>query len=70
MNEQETRMDFLILAERYAAAYGHDVFFKWVYTNHREYNGVMDSVRKTLSHLYGDYVADTVWRDYQDNKPL
>jgi len=51
-------MDFLIRAEKYAEARGDDAFFKWIYTNHREYNNVTDSVWKTLSYLYGDYVAD------------
>ena len=51
-------MDFLIRAEKYAEARGHDAFFKWIYSNHRESNGVADSVWKTLSYLYGDYVAD------------
>ena len=50
--------EFLARAERYAEARGDDVFFKWIYTNHREYNGVTDSVWKTLSYLYGDSVAD------------
>jgi len=51
-------MDFLIRAEKYAEERGDDAFFKWIYTNHREYNSVKDSVWKTLSYLYGDYTAD------------
>ena len=51
-------MDFLIRAEKYTEARGDDVFFKWIYSNHREYNNVSDSVWKSLSYLYGDYVAD------------
>ena len=51
-------MDFLIRAEKYTEARGDDVFFKWIYSNHREYNNVADSVWKTLSYLYGNTVAD------------
>ena len=51
-------MDFLIRAEKYTEDRGDDVFFKWIYSNHREYNNVSDSVWKSLSYLYGDYVAD------------
>ena len=51
-------MEFLQRAERYAEARGDDVFFKWVYSNHREYNNVADSVWKTLSYLYSREVAD------------
>ena len=55
---KEQALEFLIRAERYAEARGDDDFFKWIYTNHREYNTVTDSVWKTLSYLYGDDVAD------------
>ncbi len=51
-------MDFLIRAEKYTKARGDDVFFKWIYSNHREYNNVADSVWKSLSYLYGNDVAD------------
>lgn len=53
-------MEFLRRAEQYAEARGDDVFFKWVYANHRAYNNVTLSVWKTLSYLYGNYVADLV----------
>lgn len=51
-------MDYLIRAEGYAAARGEDLFFKWVYTNHREFFTVKDSVWKTLSYMYGNLIAD------------
>lgn len=51
-------MDFLIRAERYAEARGDEMWFKNIYTGFRAYNGVTDSVWKTLSYLYGDSVAD------------
>ena len=51
-------MDFLKRAETYTEARGDDVFFKWIYANHREYNNVADSVWKSLSYLYGNSVAD------------
>jgi len=51
-------MDYLIRAERYAEARGDDICFKNIYTGFREYNGVTDSVRKTLSYLYNNQVAD------------
>ncbi|MEY4332292.1 MAG: hypothetical protein RLZZ196_1030 [Bacteroidota bacterium] len=51
-------MDFLIRAERYAQARGDEMWFKNLYTGFREYNGVTDSVWKTLSYLYGNYTAD------------
>lgn len=51
-------MDFLKLAEQYAAARGDEMWFKEVYTQLREYNNVNDSVWKTLSYLYNSYIAD------------
>ena len=51
-------MDFLKRAETYTEDRGDDVFFKWIYSNHREYNNVRDSVWKSLSYLYGNSVAD------------
>jgi hypothetical protein len=51
-------MEFLKRAERYAAARGDEVWFKNPYTDFRQYNGVTDSVWKTLSYLYGNSAAD------------
>lgn len=53
-----TKMDFLKRAERYAEARGDEMWFKNLYTGYRQYNGVTDSVWKTLSYLYGNEVAD------------
>jgi hypothetical protein len=52
------KMDFLIRAELYAEAHGDEMRFKNLYTGFREYNGVADSVWKTLSYLYGSRVAN------------
>lgn len=51
-------MDYLIRAERYAEARGDLFWFKNLYTQYREFNGVTDSVWKTLSYLYSNHVAD------------
>jgi hypothetical protein len=51
-------MNFLIRAEKYAEENGDEMWFKNIYTRFREYNGVADSVRLTLSYLYGYDVAN------------
>ena len=51
-------MEFLKRAERYAEARGDEVWFRRLYEAYREFNGVTDSVWKTLSYLYGNTVAD------------
>lgn len=53
-------MEFLRRAERYALARGDEFYFRNLYTSFRAYNGVTDSVWKTLSYLYGNSVADLV----------
>jgi hypothetical protein len=53
-----TKMDFLKRAERYAEARGDEMWFKNIYTGFRQYNGVTDSVWKTLSYLYSNETAD------------
>jgi hypothetical protein len=58
-----TKMDFLKRAERYAEARGDELWFKNVYTHFRQYNGVTDSVWKTLSYLYSNETADLL--EYQ-----
>jgi len=55
---KENGMEFRKRAERYAEARGDRVLFKWVYSKHRGYCNVTDSVWKTLSYFYGDSVAD------------
>jgi hypothetical protein len=50
--------NYLIRAELYAEARGDGMWFKNLYTGFREYNGVTDSVWKTLSYLYSNQVAD------------
>ena len=50
-------MDYLKRAERYAEARGDDMWFKNLYTGFRQYNGVTDSVWKTLNYLYGSETA-------------
>lgn len=57
-------MDFLIRAERYAEARGDECWFKNVYTWHRQYNNVSDSVWKTLSYLYNSETADLLEYQY------
>jgi hypothetical protein len=50
--------NYLIRAELYAEARGDEMSFKNLYIGFREYNGVTDSVWKTLSYLYSNQVAD------------
>lgn len=50
--------EFLQRAERYVEEREHLEFFQWVYTNHREYYSIVDSVWKTLSYMYSNEVAD------------
>lgn len=57
------KMDFLKRAERYAEARGDELWFKNLYTHFRQYNGVTDSVWKTLSYLYSNETADLL--EYQ-----
>lgn len=52
------KFQFLDRAERYCLARGDELWFKNLYTGFREYNGVEDSVWKTLSYLYSNEVAD------------
>lgn len=54
----ENGMEFLKRAERYAEARGDELCFKNLYQGFRAFNGVTDSVWKTLSYLYGNTVAD------------
>ena len=55
---ENSKMDFLIRAERYAEARGDEYWFKQYYTKYRQDNNVTDAVWKTLSYLYSDYTAD------------
>ena len=51
-------MAFLIRAEKYAEARGDEMWFKNLYTGFRQYNGITDSVWKTLAYLYSVETAD------------
>jgi hypothetical protein len=51
-------MMYLERAQRYAEARGDEYWFAEVYTRYREHFGVTDSVRKTLTYLYDESVAD------------
>lgn len=53
-----SQMKFLQRAESYCEARGDELWFKNLYTGFREYNGVGDSVWKTLSYLYSNEIAD------------
>lgn len=61
-------MEFLRRAEHYAEARGDLFWFKNVYAGFRQYNGVTDSVWKTLSHLYSTEVADMLNRNNQEHQ--
>lgn len=50
-------MEFLKRAEQYAEARGDLSQFKALYNGFRKFNGVTDSVWKTLSYLYGSRTA-------------
>ena len=51
-------MEFLNRAERYTEARGDLARFKLHYNSFRQYNSVVESVRRTLSFLYDDHVVD------------
>lgn len=51
-------MEFLKRAELYAEVRGDLSLFKNLYAGFRAYNGVEDSVWKTLSYLYSNESAD------------
>jgi len=53
-------MNFLKNAEQYAENHNDEAWFKEIYTQFREYNGVRDSVWKTLNYLYGEKVANNL----------
>ena len=61
---ENSKMDFLIRAERYAEARGDEYWFKNLYTGFREYNNINESVWKTLSYLYGNRTADLLEFQY------
>jgi len=52
--------DFLRRAERYCEQQGDDLWFKDLYTRHREHYGVRDATWETLAYLYSDAVADEI----------
>lgn len=51
-------MKYLIRAEKYAEDHGDDLLFKNLYAGFREYNGVTESVWRTLSYLYNNQIAN------------
>ena len=51
-------MKYLARAEAYCDQRGDDLWFKHLYTGFREFNGIEDSVWKTLSYLYSNEIAD------------
>ena len=53
-------MEYLNRAELYAESRGNLEEFRELYIELREHNSVGYSVWKTLYHLYGSYVADTL----------
>jgi len=52
--------DFLRRAEKYCEQQGDELWFKEVYSRHREHYGVTDATWKTLAYLYSDAVADEI----------
>ena len=58
------KMQFLIRAEKYAAARGDENFFKHWYTRYREYYNVEDSVWCALTWLYDEDVAKLLKYQY------
>lgn len=51
---------FLRRAEQYCEQSGDELWFKEVYTRHRENYSVTDATWRTLAFLYGDAVADNI----------
>jgi len=52
--------DFLRRAEKYCECRGDDLWFRKVYTKHREHYGVTDATWRALADLYSDAVADDI----------
>ena len=52
--------DFLRRAEQYSEQLGDELWFREVYTKHREHFGVTDATWRTLADLYSDAVADDI----------
>lgn len=51
-------MMYLKLAQDYSFAHNDDLVFSNLYTGFREFNGIYDSVWKTLAYLYGVDIAN------------
>lgn len=51
-------MNYLKRAQNYCDQLGDGAWFRNLYTGFREFNGIEDSVWKTLSYLYSNQVAD------------
>ena len=56
--KKKSIMEFFKRAEKYAEARGDEFLFKNLYTDYRQYNGITDSVWKTLSCLYDNETAN------------
>jgi len=56
-------MKYLKLALDYTEARNDDNWFRNLYTCFREYNGVNDSVWKTLSYLYSNDIANQLQQE-------
>lgn len=52
--------DFLRRAERYCESLGDGLWFREVYTKHREHYGITDATWRTLAYLYSDTVANDI----------
>ena len=65
---ENSKMDFLIRAERYAEARGDEYWFKEYFTKFRQENNVTDAVWKTLNYLYDSYTADLLEFQYCEVK--
>ena len=61
-------MDFLIRAENYATERGDENWFKFYYTNYREWFNVEDSVWRTLTWLYDEDTAKLLKYQYCEVK--
>ena len=61
-------MDFLIRAEQYATKRGDENWFKFYYTNYREWFNVEDSVWRTLVWLYDEDTANLLKYQYCEVK--
>ena len=62
------KMQFLIRAEKYAAARGDEDWFKMYYTDYRGWFNVEESVWRTLTWLYDEDIANLLKYQYCEVK--